>query len=58
MIADFYGLGRTEGTRRLKRIACPTPLKLLVYNPLRYFKISFYVNSHVDKLFGRWKRID
>jgi hypothetical protein len=22
------------------------------------FKISFYVNSHVDKLFGKRKRID
>jgi hypothetical protein len=24
---------------------------------LQYFKISFYANSHVDKLFGERKRI-
>jgi hypothetical protein len=38
----------------------PLILNILVYNfaMLRYFKISFYVNSHGNKLFGKQKRVN
>jgi hypothetical protein len=48
-----------DSPNHLSHVLSPIIREILIYNlpMLRYFKISFYVNSHADKLFRKWKRI-